>query len=82
MNGSGSPAQSAHAMRVAGDDDGGTAGQDAADGLDRLAAHDDMMTQGECLKPLEVGGQVPEQFVVRADDPIAGYGHDKGYHVP
>jgi hypothetical protein len=61
----------------AGDDDGGTARQRAADRVVCPASHHQHMAEGEPLEPLQVVAVAPHQFVVPADHPIAGDGRDQ-----
>ena len=63
------------------DYDGRSAGQWLADRLERLASHDQVMTHRQLFEPLEVGRQMPGQFVVDTDDSIAVHRDDERDHA-
>ncbi len=62
---------------VAGEDDVATAGQQAGQAVECLAAHDHRVTEGQRLEMLEVCGQPPRQPPVLADHAIVGAGEDE-----
>ena len=53
-----------------------TAGQDLGQALEGLSPHDDGMTHGESLEPLQVIGKVPDETVILADDTVSGTGNN------
>ena len=64
------------AVFIAADDNGGAAGQGAADGFIGLAAHDQDMIHGGGLEPLQFLRDVPGDGVSSADDPVGSHGRD------
>ena len=68
--------------RLPGYDDVLPARQGAADGFPGLAPHDNGLAERQLLEMLQVGGQVPRQLVVAADDAVARHGPDQRDHWP
>ena len=70
--------------RVAAQDEVAAVGQRAEavrQRLVRLAAHHDRVAARQLAEAAQVGGQVPGEVSVAADDAVAGVGDDAGDHV-
>jgi len=65
-------------IRIAGDDDVGTPGQQAGQRLPGLAPHDDGFAQSEALEVLQIRRQMPGQSIALADETITVQGGDQG----
>lgn len=78
INGTRNDKASADEEWVAGDDDIRPLRERPADALEAFPTHHDMVAKGTFFEPREVGGQVPRDLVVAADDPVSGLGSDGG----
>ena len=64
------------ASRRTGQDDVETPGQRATDRLVGAAPHDNRVTHRQLLEAAQIGGQVPRQIAVFADDAVLAQGSD------
>src|SRR5579883_1639302 len=63
---------------IARDDDRLAAGQDATEGGERLAPHDDRLAERQCLEMFQIARNMPRQAIVATDHAVLGNRHDGG----
>ena len=62
--------------RRTGQNHGGPVGQGLANGFESLSPHDDHLAGGHLFEPAKILGQVPRNFISRANHSIEGHGGD------